>query len=100
MLSGADGDGAIGIKRIKERGGLTIAQDPDEAEHRGMPRAAIATGMVDWVLPVADMPARLVSYHRSLAKRLKLPPEDGPQPAEPAPSRHRSTSSKRRCARC
>ena len=34
VLSGADGDGAIGIKRIKERGGLTIAQDPDEAEHR------------------------------------------------------------------
>ena len=35
VLSGADGDGAIGIKRIKERGGLTIAQDPDEAEHAG-----------------------------------------------------------------
>ena len=41
VLSGADGDGALGIKRIKERGGLTIAQDPDEAEHDGMPRAAI-----------------------------------------------------------
>ena len=53
VLSGADGDGAIGIKRIKERGGLTIAQDPDEAEHSSMPRSAIATGMVDWVLPVA-----------------------------------------------
>ena len=52
VLSGADGDGAIGIKRIKERGGLTIAQDPDEAEHPGMPRAAIDTGMVDWVLQV------------------------------------------------
>src|SRR5262249_45743595 len=39
ILSGADSDGAIGIKRIKERGGLTIAQDPDEAEHTGMPRA-------------------------------------------------------------
>ena len=63
VLSGADGDGAIGIKRIKERGGLTIAQDPDEAEHAGMPRAAIATGMVDWVLPVAEMPARLGRYH-------------------------------------
>ena len=52
VLSGADGDGAIGIKRIKERGGLTVAQDPQEAEHPSMPRAAIATGMVDWVLPV------------------------------------------------
>ena len=56
VLSGAGSDGAIGIKRIKERGGLTIAQEPDEAEHDGMPRAAIATGMVDWVLPVAEMP--------------------------------------------
>src|SRR6185436_19387850 len=53
-LSGADGDGAVGIKRVKERGGLTIAQNPDEADHSGMPRAAIATGMIDWVLPVAE----------------------------------------------
>ena len=55
-LSGADGDGAIGIKRIKERGGLTIAQDPNEAEHSGMPRSAIGTGMVDWALQVSQMP--------------------------------------------
>jgi two-component system CheB/CheR fusion protein len=82
VLSGADGDGAIGIKRIKERGGLTIAQDPGEAEHSGMPRTAIATGMIDWVLPVGDMPSRLASYTRVL-RRLKLPPEDGPQPAQP-----------------
>ena len=83
VLSGADGDGAIGIKRIKERGGLTIAQDPDEAEHSSMPRAAISTGMVDWVLPVAEMAARLGRYNEALG-RLKLPPEDGPQPALPA----------------
>jgi two-component system, chemotaxis family, CheB/CheR fusion protein len=82
VLSGADGDGAIGIKRIKERGGLTIAQDPDEAEHRGMPSAAISTGMVDWVLQVNQMPERLVKYYE-LAKRVDLPPEDGPQPAKP-----------------
>jgi len=84
VLSGADGDGAIGIKRIKERGGLTIAQDPDEAEHAGMPRAAIATGMIDWVLRVAEMPGRVGRYH-DLLGRLKLPPETGPQPARPAP---------------
>jgi two-component system CheB/CheR fusion protein len=83
VLSGADGDGAIGIKRIKERGGLTIAQDPDEAEHAGMPRAAIATGMVDWVLRVAEMPGRVGRYHELLG-RLKLPPEVGPPPTEPA----------------
>jgi two-component system, chemotaxis family, CheB/CheR fusion protein len=81
VLSGADGDGAIGIKRIKERGGLTVAQDPQEAEHPGMPRSAIGTGMVDWVLPVGDMPARLVQYF-ALEKKLKLPPEEGPPVAE------------------
>lgn len=82
VLSGVDGDGAIGIKRIKERGGLTIAQDPAEAEFEGMPRSAIATGMVDWVLPVADIPGRLLDYHRQ-ESRLRLPPEDGPRPALP-----------------
>ncbi len=81
VLSGADGDGAIGIKRIKERGGLTIAQDPDEAEHSGMPRSAIATGMVDWVLPVSDMGGRLRTYI-DLLGRLKLPPEEGPPPTQ------------------
>jgi two-component system CheB/CheR fusion protein len=85
VLSGADGDGAIGIKRIKERGGLTIAQDPDEAEVGSMPRAAIATGMVDWVLPAAQMPGRLVDYLR-LERRLELPPEEGPQPVEAPPA--------------
>jgi two-component system CheB/CheR fusion protein len=79
-LSGGDGDGAIGIKRIKERGGLTICQDPDEAEHPGMPRAAIATGMVDWVLRVEEMPDRLVGYI-GRERRLRLPPEEGPESA-------------------
>lgn len=78
VLSGMDGDGASGIKRIKERGGLTIAQEPGEALHSGMPRAAIATGMVDWVLPVLEMPGRLLAYHR-IASDLKLPPETEPK---------------------
>lgn len=80
VLSGLDGDGAIGIKRIKERGGLTIAQDPDQATHASMPRAAIDTGMVDWVLPVEDMPARLLSYFR-LEHAVELPPEEVPAEA-------------------
>jgi two-component system CheB/CheR fusion protein len=81
VFSGGDGDGAIGIKRIKERGGLTVAQDPDEAEHPGMPRAAVATGMVDWVLRAAEMPLRLVEYD-ARERRLRIPPE-----AEPSPSK-------------
>jgi two-component system, chemotaxis family, CheB/CheR fusion protein len=86
VLSGADGDGAIGIKRIKERGGLTVAQDPQEAEHPSMPRSAIGTGMVDWVLPVAEMPERLKLYF-GLEKELELPPEDAealPRKDDPA----------------
>ena len=82
ILSGADGDGAIGIKRIKERGGLTIAQDPDEAQQPEMPQSAIATGMVDWVLEVAQMPPKLIEYHEN-ERRLKLPPER-PQPTSRA----------------
>ena len=78
VLSGADSDGAIGIKRIKERGGLCVAQAPDEAEHDGMPRAAIATGLVDWVLPVAEMPVKLLGYWRA-ESRLRLPSETGPE---------------------
>lgn len=82
ILSGCDGDGALGIKRIKERGGLTIAQDPEEAMHTGMPCSAIETGMVDWVLKVAQMPERLLAYVNK-EKTLRLPPEEGPQPATP-----------------
>ena len=85
VMSGGDGDGAIGIKRIKERGGLTIAQDPEAAEHAGMPNAAIATKMVDWVLRAGEIPARLLEYH-SRERRLQLPPETGPNPAEPVRS--------------
>ena len=84
VLSGADGDGSIGIRRIKERGGLSIAQDPSEAEHGSMPRSAIATGVVDLVLPVAEMAARLLTYHR-LEQQVRLPPEDEPV-AGPAPA--------------
>ncbi|MBA2965494.1 MULTISPECIES: CheR family methyltransferase [Ramlibacter] len=76
VLAGLDGDGAIGIKRIKERGGLTIAQDPDECRDDSMPRTAIGTGMVDWTLPVAEMAGRLLAYFR-LEPRLHLPSEIG-----------------------
>jgi two-component system, chemotaxis family, CheB/CheR fusion protein len=84
VLSGADSDGAIGIKRIKERGGLAVAQDPLEAEQASMPRAAIATGVVDWVLPVAEMGARLMQYFE-LEKQLKLPQEEEPAPRRGMP---------------
>lgn len=72
ILSGMDGDGAVGLKRIKERGGLTIVQDPFEAEFDEMPRSSIATGMVDWILPAADIPIRLKEYWAN-ARNMQLP---------------------------
>lgn len=80
VLSGVDGDGAIGIKRIKERGGLTIAQEPQEAQHTGMTQAAIATGMIDWVLPARAIGARIDGYLR-LEAQLRLPAEGIPESA-------------------
>ena len=62
ILSGTGSDGSIGIKRIKENGGVAIAQDPAEAEYTDMPRNAIATGMVDHVLQVAEIPAKIIAY--------------------------------------
>src|SRR5215469_5483770 len=62
ILSGAGSDGALGIRQIKEHGGLTIVQDPREAEYASMPQAAIATGTVDIVLPVHDMADEITGY--------------------------------------
>jgi len=72
VLSGTDGDGATGIKRVKEQGGVTIAQDPDEAQYDGMPRSAIETGMVDWVLPVKEIADKLVEWMAN-ENRISLP---------------------------
>ena len=59
VLSGAGGDGSQGVKAIKDRGGLVIAQDPDQAGYQGMPRSAIQTGVVNLVLPIEEIPAAL-----------------------------------------
>jgi two-component system, chemotaxis family, CheB/CheR fusion protein len=50
VLSGSASDGALGIKAIKGEGGVTFAQDPDTAKQDGMPRSAIASGAVDFIL--------------------------------------------------
>jgi len=62
VLSGTGPNGSAGIRRVKEYGGLTIAQDPNEAEYSDMPRNSIATGLVDFILPIAEMPARIAAY--------------------------------------
>ena len=64
ILSGTGSDGTIGMKSIKEFGGLAIAQDSSTAKYDSMPRNAVITGLVDYVLPVEDIPARLIEYAR------------------------------------
>lgn len=79
VLSGTGSDGTSGMKRVKELGGVTFAQDLADAEYDGMPRSAIATGLVDYVMPVAQMPAQLLAYVRNAAK-VRMPAS---QPAGP-----------------
>ena len=62
VLSGTGSDGTMGVRAIKGEGGMAMAQNPESTEYDGMPRSAINTGLVDYVLPAADMPAQLISY--------------------------------------
>jgi len=71
VLSGTGTDGTLGLRAIKAEGGLVLSQNPESAEFDGMPRSAIATGLVDYVLPPAEMPARLIAYaSRALVRPL------------------------------
>jgi two-component system, chemotaxis family, CheB/CheR fusion protein len=60
ILSGTGADGSLGMKALRDSGGFTLAQDPCEAEYDGMPASAIAAGVVDLVLPVAEIAAVVV----------------------------------------
>jgi two-component system CheB/CheR fusion protein len=64
VLSGTASDGALGLKTIKEQGGITFAQDPESAKFNGMPAAAIATGGVDFVLPPEAIARQLAEINR------------------------------------
>jgi two-component system chemotaxis response regulator CheB len=55
ILTGANDDGAFGLARIKERGGVALVQDPEGATRRTMPDAAIAATTADAVLPLEDI---------------------------------------------
>ncbi len=73
VLSGTGADGSSGLKAIKEKGGLVIAQDPEEAAFDGMPRAAILTGAVDLVLPAAKIAQAILKHEAG---------EDAPAPVQ------------------
>jgi two-component system CheB/CheR fusion protein len=64
ILSGTGSHGALGLKAVKAAGGMGMVQDPATAEYTSMPQSAIATGLVDFVLPVDQMPQALCRYIR------------------------------------
>jgi two-component system CheB/CheR fusion protein len=82
ILSGTGADGSLGLKAVKAKSGLVIAQDPDEAGYDGMPRSAIMTGAVDLVLPVDGIPGALARHGRragSIRQRNASAPQDTAQ---------------------
>ncbi len=72
VLSGTGSDGAVGLARIKECGGVVIAQAPEDAEYDGMPKSAVATGKVDFVLPATEIARKLLDLWAN-AKHMEVP---------------------------
>ncbi len=70
VLSGTGSDGSIGVRAVKEAGGLVFVQDPKQADYNGMPNSAIETGAEDIVLPTQDM-LDVVSDYFSIRSDLK-----------------------------
>ncbi len=64
ILSGTGSDGTRGVRVIKEYGGMVMVQDEESAKFDGMPRAAISTGLADFVLPPDQMPSQLLSFSK------------------------------------
>ncbi len=62
ILSGTGSDGTLGIRAIKGNGGMVMAQDDHSAKFDGMPRSAIATGLVDYILSADKMPEELLKF--------------------------------------
>ena len=62
VLSGTGSDGTLGLKAFKGEGGMAMAEDISSAKYDGMPRSAIATGLVDFILPADRMPEQLMTY--------------------------------------
>ncbi|MGJ0485789.1 MAG: chemotaxis protein CheB [Methylomicrobium sp.] len=75
ILSGMGSDGMLGLKAIKEKGGLGLAQDPSEAKFDGMPQSVIDAGLADIVAPAAALPDKITAY---LSRRLRI---ESPQEA-------------------
>jgi len=71
VLSGTGSDGTLGVRAIKGEGGMAMAQKTETTEFDGMPRSAIGTGLVDYVLSPAEMPTLLIAYTEHAFSRLQ-----------------------------
>jgi two-component system CheB/CheR fusion protein len=77
ILSGTGSDGTLGLKEIKAAGGLVMAQKEEQAKYDSMPRNAIETGLVDFILPVEKMGEQLAQYIRHPFLEKRKTPETG-----------------------
>ena len=79
ILSGTASDGTLGLKAIKECGGITFAEDEESAKYPGMPRSAVAAGCVDFVLPPQGIAGELarIAVHPSIKSARELPAAAG-----------------------
>ncbi|PCC67244.1 chemotaxis protein [Nannocystis exedens] len=80
ILSGTGSDGSLGLKAIKEHGGVAMAQDLASAKYNTMPRTAIDAGQVDWILPVEAMPAKVMEYVARIQSTSARPADGAHEP--------------------
>jgi two-component system CheB/CheR fusion protein len=83
VLSGTGTDGTLGLEAVKGAGGMTIAQAEEQAKYPFMPRSAIDTGLVDFILPVEQMPGEIIRY-------VKHPYLEAPEQEVPADQRYQT----------
>ncbi len=74
LLSGMGTDGTLGLRAVKEHFGMVMVQDPASAKYDGMPRSAIGTGLVDYVAPAEELPAKLIQYvtHQPIPSKTRI----------------------------
>ena len=84
VLSGTGSDGSSGVRAIKGEGGMVMVQTPGSTEFDGMPRSALATGLVDYELPPVEMAAQLIAYTTHAFGKLPRLPDTSPPKTENA----------------
>lgn len=87
VLSGSLDDGTRGLRYIKDHGGVTVAQDPNDAQYAGMPESAVRNVDPDFVVPIAEMPGLLCAVlDQPLAPRASATPHPETKPLAPLPT--------------